>query len=443
MRGRVATGLTPPLAIDFSSAVATYLDGGRVVLGRDTRVSTEMFTHAALSSLLSSGCQVLDAGIVSAPELHFLVPHLRADGGLMIGAGHHPKDWNALAAISSSGAHFMGIRLQELLDIYHSHQYRAAAWDEVGEVTPVPDNASEAYLDALCEHLDVEAIAAGGFTVVADFCNGSGSAIGRRFADRLGLNMIAINTAESGILPHDPEPRPRSAMQVQSILTSLEADIGFVFNSDMSRASIVSSDGETLSEEYTLPLVADQALKTLPAPARVVTNACTTRTLDEIVQRHGASLCKTKVGEAFIVDKMVEQDAHIAGDGSGGAAFGHHILGYDNLLVMGVILEAMARQACTSAELVAALPRYHIIKRSIACPSSHAYTLLRSLRDEFPEAHLSELDGFRFDWPNGWIHLRAAMTEPIIRMIVEWTSADDAEDMALRVRGLLERLVRP
>jgi phosphomannomutase len=101
----------------------------------------------------------------------------------------------------------------------------------------------------------------------------------------------------------------------------------------------------------------------------------------------------------------------------------------------------MAKKKATSAKLAAALPRYHIVKKSIRTSSSHAYTLLHGMREHFPDAEVSAEDGLRFDWPDGWVHLRASITEPIIRMIVEWKTKEQAEDKALQVRGLLERLV--
>ncbi len=436
MRGQVATGLTPQLAMDFASALGTYLDGGTVVVGRDTRISSEMFYNAAVSALLSCGCNVVDAGVLSAPELHFMVPHLKADAGLLISAGHHPKGWNALIPLTAAGASFTKIELQELFDIYHSRRFNNRPWDQIGTECPAPVGAQDAYLDCLCEKLDTKAVAAAGFSVVADFCNGSGAQIGEKFAERMSIKMIAINKDRSGILPHDPEPRPRSALQVHSVLKPLEADIGFVFNSDMSRTSIVTSSAETLSEEYTIALVADQILS---KGWKLVTNWCTTKTLDEVAARHQAEIHKTKVGEAFIIDRMLELGAELAGDGSGSVAFGGHIPGYDNFMVMGIILEAMAKKKKTSAELAAALPRYHLVKKSIRTTSSHAYTLLHAMRDLFPDADVNDADGLRFDWPDGWVHLRASITEPIIRMIVEWKTKEAAEDKALQIRGLLER----
>lgn len=441
MRGEVATALTPARAMNFASALGTYIKGKSIVVATDTRISSEMFKHAVTSALLSCGCNVIHAGIISAPELHFTVPQLKADAGLLIGAGHHPMGWNALVPVAANGAFYNQIQLQELLDIYHSRRYDCKPWDEVGIETEISTNQQHPYLHTLSQMLDTDLIASGNFTVVTDFCNGSGAKIANRFANRLGIKMIPLNDTLSGVLPHNPEPRPRSSVQVQSIVKALEADIGFVFNSDMSRTAIVTNTGETLSEEYTFPLVADQILSNASKQMSVVTNWCTTKTLDDIVEKHNATLHKVQVGESIIIDRMLELKADLSGDGSGSAAFNNHIYAYDNFMVMGVILEAMAKQKCTSAELAASLPRYHIIKKTIPCSSTHAYTCLRNFRDAFPDAVVSDEDGFRFDWPDGWAHLRASMTEPLVRMIVEFNSKEKAEDKAFQIRGMLERMI--
>ncbi|MDD3119468.1 MAG: hypothetical protein PHQ27_09830, partial [Victivallales bacterium] len=287
MRGKIGSGLTPLNAIHFTSAFGTWLGGGTVVVGRDTRVSSDMVYYAVTTALLSCGCRVYDAGICPAPLLHFAVPHLKAEGGILIGAGHHPADWNAIVPLNRTGAYLNNMQVQELLDIYHARQYAVKRWDGTGEMVAMPPEVADLYVDTVLAQVDAAAIAARRFKIVSDFCNGSGSILADRFAARLGLEQIVINSELSGILPHDPEPRPRSSYQVKSIMRPLAAEAGFVFNSDMSRLAVVTDSGETLSEEYSFPLVADHLLRRRPGSGIVITNTCTTRTLDEIVAEIG------------------------------------------------------------------------------------------------------------------------------------------------------------
>lgn len=442
MRGEIGSALTPMLAIDFAAALGTYTEGGRIVIASDARTSTGMLRNAVTSALCATGCTVLDAGVAPASALHDLVPRLEADAGLLIGGGHHPAGWNALILFDAEGSVFNPVRMQELLDIYHAQQFSLAWWDEIGHRESLPETLLEAYMDKVCAPLDTDAIAARGLSVVMDFCNGSGGRLANAFASRLGIKLIPINDNAIGFLPHSPEPRPRSAVQVQSLVKALSADVGFVFNTDMSRFSVVAGNGETLSEEYSFPLVADYMLSHICPPGSVVVaNSSASRTLSDIVSRHGANLVCTRTGPSAILEKMAECNAPIGGEGSGSAAFLGLVNGFDSFHATGRILEAMAKRNCSSEALAAELPRYHVIKRSVQCPSVHGYTALRSVRDHFPEARFSEVDGYRFDFDDGMIHLRASNTEPIIRMTVEWKTREEAEDRAVQVRGILERLV--
>ncbi|MBN2641019.1 MAG: hypothetical protein JXR78_05165 [Victivallales bacterium] len=439
LRGETGSGLNPQYAINFSSAFGTYTDGGVVVVGRDTRISSGMLYHAVISSLLSCGCKVFDAGICPAPMLQFLIPYLDAQGGIMIGAGHHPANWNALVPLDSCGAYLNSVQVQELLDIYHSNKYACQPWNKTGSVEMVGSDAADAYLDAICANINTGLIASGNYTVIADFCNGSGSLLADKLSARLGIRLISLNNELSGVLPHDPEPRPRSSTQVRSIMEPLKGDVGFVFNSDMSRLAVVSDNGETLSEELSFPLVADHVLEKAGSGQTVVTNTCTTRTLDDIVKHHNCHLVKTRVGQAYVLDSMLEHDAIMGGDGSGSVVLRGSVNGYDGFAAMALILESMAEHQCSSSGLVKRLPRYWINKKKISCMAVNAYSRIRELRNFYPDARVSEEDGFRFDWDDGWVHLRSSATEPVIRMIVAWKTREEAEDRAVEIRGAMER----
>lgn len=440
MRGVVGEGLNPLQTIDFASAFGTFCGGGKVLVACDTRFSSELLVNAVTSALIACGCETVNAGVLSAPEASFAVTSIDAAGGLLIGGGHQPQGWNAIIPLGPDGGYLNPTMLQEFLDIYHSHRYLSKSWDGLGSEARIMSDSTNKYFDLLCSLIDVKAIRKRNCTVIIDYCNGSGTFAGDMFAERLGVKLIPINNISSGALPHDPEPRPRSAFQVRALMSPLQADIGFVFNTDVSRFSIVTDIGETLSEEYSFPLAAAHVLEK-EKDAVVVTNSCTTRSLDDVAHAAGARIVKTLVGQAEVVATMHEYDALLAGDGSGCIAMRGGVAAFDAWLGAALVLEAMALNEKTSAELSHALPRYHIVKRKIPCSSIHAYSLIRSLHGSFEGANESFVDGLRCDWPNGWLSLRASSTEPVIRMITEWDSVEKAEDMALEVTARLERMI--
>ena len=441
IRGVIGAGLTPENAIDFACAFGTFADGGKVVVALDTRFSSEMLHQAVVSGLQSCGCEVHDLGIAPAMLMSFAIKKLKADGGLLIGGGHQQESWNSIVPWGANGAYLNNIQIRELFDIYYGRRFLTCAWHEIKKVVPVSKHIREQYFDALCKVVDTKAIASAKFTVISDFCNGSGSILGKEFAARFGLNLIPINNILSGVLPHDPEPRPHSAFQVQSLMKPLKSDAGFVFNSDMSRVSLVSNTGETLSEECTFPLGVDYLLeKAGKEGLRVVSNTCTSKTLDDVVARHSGILEKHTTGQANIIDYMKEINAFISGEGSGSFTSSDWLPGFDALYISTVILEAMAKKQKTLSELIAELPRYHIVKKTIKSSSMNAYNRIRALKNHFNDAEICEIDGLRLDWKDGWVSMRASSTEQFIRLISESSSKELAEDRALKISALMENI---
>jgi phosphomannomutase len=441
IRGVIGAGLTPENAIDFACAFGTFANGGKVIVALDTRFSSEMLHQAVISGLQSCGCEVHDLGIAPAMLLSFAIPKLKADGGLLIGGGHQRESWNSIVPWGANGAYLNSIQIRELFDIYYGKRFLTCGGDEIKETIPVSKDIQKKYFDALCKSVDTQAIAAANFTVISDFCNGSGSILEKEFASRFNLNSIPINNILSGIMPHDPEPRPHSAFQVQSLVKPLKSDIGFVFNSDMSRVSLVSDTSETLSEECTFPLGVDYLLeKSGKDGLRVVSNICTSKTLDDIVARHNGIIEKHTTGQSNIIDYMKESNAFISGEGSGSFTSTDWLPNFDAFYVSAVILEAMAVKKKTLSELVAELPRYHIVKKTIASSSMNAYNRIRALKSHFEDAEVCEIDGLRLDWADGWVSLRASSTEQLIRLISESKDKELAEDRVLKISALLENL---
>ena len=439
MRGVIGNGLGVRITTNYLSAIATWLGEGPVILATDTRQSSAMLKSTALASFMAAGLDVIDVGVLPAPVVHYLVEKEGAAGACLIGAGHHPEGWNAIVPLNKYGALPNRTQNQELIDIYHSRKFKMASWDEVGQVRHLnPDQAIQSYIQDICKNIDVEAIRERQFKIVADMCNGSGCVVAKALYRHLGVDATVINDRKRGHLPHTPEPRPRAAYQVQALISPLAAAIGFVFNSDASRVSIVSSRGETMSEEYTLPVVAQAMLEKAGPGAKVVTNICTTRSLDQIVERFQGELIKTEVGQAEVIERMIDMDALLCGEGSGTIAFNEGIRGCDALKATVIILEYMATHQITSKEIADELPRLRLDKRKIVCSSAQAYSALALLREAFADATvIDESDGLRCDWLEGWFHVRFSQTEPMLRIISEWPTREQAEEKIRMIENIV------
>lgn len=437
VRGFVGESLPPSVVVDFASAFATYLEGGRVLLGRDTRYSSPMLHAAVLSALNSAGCEVLDFGICSTPMLQFAVGPYQASGAISISGGHNGMGWNALTLIGEDGAFLDPAAGEGVLDIYHGRDFRREDWRRLGTVTPVDDFADH-YFDALTQQVDVDAIRRAQLTVLIDPVGGAGAPYCARFAERLGVRLVPLNVEPSGYLPREPEPRPRAALQMASIIRYTGGDVGFVLSSDMGRCSLVTENGEPLSEEYTVSLIAEHVLAR--APGVLVTNTCTTRTLDAVALRHGVDVIKTRVGQAYIMAALADAGGVLAGEGSGSVALPSFSPAFDGFLMMALVLEAMAQSAASVSDLLDKLPRYHIVKRMVSCGSRDGYQAidrLKAMPEFVGDGAVNLTDGFRVDWPDEWVHIRASKTQQLVRVIAEATVAENAQQRVEEVLRLV------
>ncbi len=438
VRGIVGQTLTPELITDFACAFGTYVQSGRVVVGRDTRTSGEMVKSSVFAGLLSTGCPVVDLGICPTPVIQFTVREVSAAGGIAITAGHNDARWNALGFLSAGGTFLDPYQGEEILDIYHSGEFTKRQWNSLGKVER-KDDYLPTYLDRLCGFLDVKAIRAAGFKVIVDPCNGAGAGIVDVFCERLGCQLIPINNERTGIFPHDPEPRPRNARQIASIVKPVRADIGFLLSSDAARLSIVTDTGETVSEEYTFPIVLEHFLGRGKGP--VVTNLSTTRTVDDIARRYDCPLIKSEVGQVYSLHTALTEDALIAGEGCGTVAVPQFHPGFDAFLSMGLILEMMAIRRRRISELLNDLPRYHIVKEKVYCPPDKVHNLMHEVRHEYRPEKPDLTDGVRVDWEDSWLHVRASTTEPLIRVIAESNNEQTARERADRAISIVSRVM--
>ncbi len=341
IRGIVGETITPDLVINFSCAFGTFLRRGKVLLGRDSRTSGPMLHSAALSALLSTGCDVIDFGMCPTPILQYMVKKYRAKGAISISAGHNDSEWNALTFINSEGTYLNEFQGEEVLDLYHLGKFKKNPSAKLGKLVS-GQNPYLTYFSGLQRFLDTESIGRARFKIVIDACNGGGAGIIDHFCKYLDCELIPLNNIPDGNFPHDPEPRPKNASEVASIVKILKADIGFLLNSDVSRLSIITETGETLSEEYTLPLVADYYLKKYPGT--VISTQSTSKMIEDVARVNGCPVLRTQVGQSHSIQSLIYEEAVLAGEGSGSVAIRKFQPAFDGFLSMGLILESLAEK---------------------------------------------------------------------------------------------------
>ena len=430
VRGVVGESFTPELIVSFAQAFATYMDGSRILVCRDTRPSGSMVQAAVSAGLLGAGCEVVNLGVCPTPTLQLAVEQLEASGGIAITAGHNPEQWNALKFVRSDGLYLNATQGEELLDIYHQGEFAKTTWDKIKTTIPAFDATSH-HIEKLKMVFDVDAIRARRLTVAVDYCNGACVGLISRWLSELGCEVLAINDDSSAPFPHSPEPKKANMAQLVAVVKAGKADIGFAHDADGERLGIVTETGEALSEESTLALAAYIRLQRRVGP--VVTNVSTSAALEKIASQFGGSVIRTPVGQAYVSEAMLEYSAVLGGEGSGGIAVPEVHSTHDSSAAIGLILEHLATSDKPLSHTVDFLPQLTMLKQNISLEPSRLYSILNKFRMDIESENLTHdlTDGIKVLFSDGWVHARASNTESMIRIIVE------AEDPS-RARQLLE-----
>ena len=447
VRGRVGEALTPEVVTSFAAAFgawATSRAGGlnagapAIVVGRDSRVSGPMFHRAVLAALESVGCRVIDVGLTTTPSCQLAVEHHHAAGGLMISASHNPIEWNALKFIGPSGL-FLSAEDGAAMRALAARGFPRATWDRLGTIES-DGEAIARHLDLVLAlpFLDVAAIRARRFKVALDCVRGAGGAIMPALLERLGCEVAAIHLETDGRFPHAPEPVAENLGDLEALVRRSGADLGFAVDPDVDRLALVSEEGRAVGEDWTLALAARVVLEHRAGP--VVTNLSTSRIVEDVAQAAGRRVVRAPVGEVNVAMRMRAEGAAVGGEGNGGVILPELHLGRDAPVGAALILQLLASARRPLSAIVGDYPRYVIVKDKLDRPEASLAAVYDSLRAAFPDAEADTQDGLRLSWPNRWVHVRPSGTEPIVRVIAEAPTADQAQDLIARCRAPLDAL---
>jgi phosphomannomutase len=442
VRGRVGDGLTPLIVAQFAAGFGAWAKergrGNKIVVGRDSRVSGPMFHRVVLGALQSVGCDVIDIGMAPTPTIQLAVEHHHAAGGLGITASHNPIEWNALKFIGPSGLFLDGAEGVEMRAVVEA-EIPYVTWDKLGAIETDAD-ANKRHQDMILAlpFIDVDGIRARKFHVALDCVRGAGGAFMPSFLERLGCRVSAINLETDGKFPRAPEPVAENLGELEALVKSSGAQIGFAVDPDVDRLALVSNEGKAIGEDYTLALAAKVVLKNREGP--IVTNLSTSRIVDDIAREQNREVVRAPVGEVNVATRMRSEKAPVGGEGNGGVILSELHLGRDAPLGAALILQLLHDENRPLSEIVASYPRYSIVKDKLDRPSAPLDAVYEALIKAFPDADKDRQDGLRLTWADRWVHIRPSGTEPIVRVIAEAPSAKEAQELITKSRAPLDSL---
>ena len=428
-RGIVGATMTPAVAERYAAAWGSYLrsqtEGDvQVVLGRDPRPSGSELVAAARTGLQAAGCHVVDLGIAATPTVGFAVGRFGAAGGLMVTASHNPIEWNGIKCLDHRGVAPPPAVAEQVIARFQNNDVLTGGSGE----SVTDDSLTQHHVERTLQAVPVRGVPG---SVVLDSVNGAGCEGGRQLFASLGVPFEHLYGEPHGVFARPAEPVPAHLGDLCDRVRDSDAVVGFAQDPDADRLVLVDERGVPVHEECTLALAVTWVLRHRGSGV-LVANLSTSRMIDRIAQGFsGARVVRSAVGEANVVDAMEQSGAILGGEGNGGVIDPEVVKVRDSITGMAMVLDLLAEEGRPLSALVADLPALAMVKekRDLSSIGGRAALpeVLSAVRSAFPSGQVNDLDGVRVDLDEGWVHVRPSNTEPIVRVIAEADTKDQAE----------------
>lgn len=422
--------LTPEFASRLAACYGSLIKG-KVAVGGDTRTTSRMLMDAVKAGLLSSGCDVVDLGILPTPAVQFAVRN-HCDGGVMITASHNPPKYNGIKFLDEFGIGVpdeMEIAIEEM---YFDSEPDRVEWNEIGE-SYTNDNIIQEYIDTVVENVDAKAIRDAHLKVVVDCGSGAGCYTAPYLLRKLGCELITLNCQADGFFPgRDPEPIEENLTELIKVVKKLDADIGLAHDGDADRTICIDNNGNFVLGDKTFSLVEKQMLKENNGGV-IVTTVATSQAIYDIAEEYNGEVIATAVGDLLVARKLKDENGLFGGEENGGLIFPDFVYGRDAAMTVAKILEIIAKEKKSLSELVAELPVYYSKKMKIECDDDLKEGVMNSIINEIKnntDFNINTVDGVKILKDDGWVIIRPSGTEPIFRCFAESDSQEKADEMA-------------
>ena len=424
IRGDASTELTEELMAGLGLAIGTIageMGEQALLVGCDGRNSSPALKSALVRSLMESGRDVIDIGLVPTPALYFATRHLSCRSGLMITGSHNPKADNGLKIVlNQQTIHAGGI--EEIRDKVIEGEFSK------GNGRMIKEDVIPAYIDEVTQDIAI----AVPLKIVIDAGNGATSDVAPELFEELGCEVIPMYCSVDGNFPnHSPDTSNEDNLRALcEAVEREEADFGVAFDGDGDRLAVVTSSGRIVRSDVLLMIFAQDVVSRNPG-ADVVFDVKCSRNLTQVITSNGGRPVLCKTGHAFMKEKMTETGALLGGEFSGHMFFGERWFGFDDgMYAAGRLAEIMSTQGDSLDDIINTFPAtVNTPEIIIPVTEQNKQPIMdRIIRNtDFSSGKVNTMDGIRVDFSEGWGLVRASNTSSALTARFEATSAEALE----------------
>ncbi|MEQ6885340.1 phosphomannomutase/phosphoglucomutase [Salicola sp. Rm-C-2C1-2] len=432
IRGVVGDSLTPEIVETIGRAIGSEALQRRqhsICVGYDGRHSSPDLAEALTQGVLATGVDVIRIGRVPTPVLYFATHYLETGSGVMITGSHNPPEYNGLKMMLG-GDTLAGDAIQDLLTRIRHNQL------EEGQGERSDRDVRKAYIDTIVGDIAVAAP----LRVVVDAGNGVAGELGPELIRELGCEVTPLYCDVDGNFPnHHPDPgKPENLASLIQTVQNEGADLGIAFDGDGDRLGVVTNSGKIIWPDRLLMLFARDVVSRNPG-ADIIYDVKCSRRLASVVNEYGGRPVIWKTGHSWIKAKMKEMGALLAGEMSGHIFFRERWYGFDDgIYAAARLLEILGIEDREADTIFAEFPEDESTPEiNLAVADDDKFALIERLASggDFGEASITDLDGLRVDYPDGWGLCRASNTTPNLVLRFEAQSGEALE----RIKGVFRQ----
>lgn len=417
IRGRANETLT----VQTAFAVGSYLgylfskhSKGRILIGRDTRISSTMFEAAITAGATAAGCDVYTLKVAPTPAIAYLVKSEGFDCGVMISASHNPYYDNGIKVFDNNGSK-LSASIEDEIERYIDGEMSVdfVCDGKIGQAFDYAEGLDN-YLNWMASLFDFDCQKK---RIVIDCANGSAVATAEKMLNRLHCDVIALHNDPDGI-NINTECGSTHPAHLQKAVIESGADVGFAFDGDADRLIAVDEFGNLIDGDKIL-YACGLHLKKYKGLNKnsIVTTVMSNLGLYKALEKEDINFIQTQVGDKYVYEQMLLQDVKLGGEQSGHIIFKDHATTGDGLLTALKLLEVMADTGQSLASLTEPVAIYPQLLKNVRVNNKQAVMEDANLKEIIRRLE-EELHG------NGRILVRPSGTEPLVRVMVEAASKE-------------------
>lgn len=436
IRGIAGKDLKENDALLIGKGVGTFLQQrgrSRLTVGRDCRLTSDLYTKKVIEGLLSTGCDVTDIGVCPTPILYFSITHFDQQGGVMVTASHNPPEYNGFKLCIGTDSIF-GKDIQKIFKIISNASFSQ------GNGSLFAADAIAPYKSFVEKNISIPRT----LKVGLDAGNGTAGVVAVPVIKNLNCQVHDLYCDMDGTFPnHEADPTVASNLSdLIKLVREKSLDVGIAYDGDGDRIGVVDEKGNIVYGDKLVIIFAREILSRKPG-ATIISDVKCSKTLFDDIEKHGGRAIMWKTGHSLIKQKMRLEKAELAGELSGHMFFSDRFLGFDDAIYASCrLIEILSKTGKRISDLLSDVPQtYSTPEIRVSCPDEKKFVLVEKVTDFFRQSHnIIDIDGVRVLFEDGWGLIRASNTQPALVLRFEAMSEKRLEEIRELIESALERI---